>query len=270
MAGNLFPQPSSLVEIQGSGKLTFGESSASGTRIAVVDAAQLFPAINFLMGYVYVDLSGKQVRLGADKWPYLPSLACTSVEVEPHGAMGLNGVGDWQNLGPYYEKAKLTVKYETLKYDEENDSNNPEDITFMTQELDYSCDILTVPMKVGSGASAPTVNRHIRLPLITYTITIPQVVTPPWNLFNSLVGMVNDSTLFGGEPGTVLFDGPKVSRTVTLLGSKAWQVVLKLIYNRHGWNKTLNPNTLVWENAKDKQSGNTPPYESGPLDLLFS
>src|SRR6478672_5958003 len=129
MAGNLYPQPSSLVEIQGSGKLRFGESSASGTRLAVCDAAQFFQAVQFLMGAVYVDLSGAQIRLGADRWPFLEPLRCIEGNVEPHGTMGPPDLsqGDFQK-GPYYEKVKLTINYETITFDEESE-DNPEDVT---------------------------------------------------------------------------------------------------------------------------------------------
>lgn len=269
MAGNLYPQPSSLVEKEGSGRLSFAEDSASGTRQAVVDASQLFDAVRFLMGIVYVDSSGNEYRLGADQWPGLP-LRCVSVDVEPHGEM-LNA--DWQT-GPAYAKALLNLKYEAPKFKEEEDGENntdPEDVTFMIQDLDYSCEILTVPMVVGIGDLEDRVEgkRNIRLPMCTYTLTIPKVKLPKWNLFQDYVGTVNEFEIFGGAPETVLFDGPKAGRTVTLLGDKAWQVVLKMVHNKHGWNNTLNPDTLLWEPARDKLTGLVPPYEVNDLRLLF-
>jgi hypothetical protein len=270
MALNLFPQPSSLVEIEGSGKLSFTEDSASATRIAVCDGAHLIPSIQFLMGYVYQDANGKDVRVGADVFLPFTRLRCSSVDVEPHGEMGN---GSW-DTGPFYAKAKLTIKYSVPPWEEDDASDGPEDITFLTQSLDYSCEILTVPVKIGStgipAAQRKTANRNIRLPLVTYTMELPRVKKPKWTTIQDMVGKVNSATLFGGAPETVLFDGPNVNRSVTLLGDKSWKFVGKFIYNRHGWNNSLNPDTLVWEPVRNATTGATPPYETANLKELLT
>ncbi len=270
MAGNLFPAPASLEEVDGSGRLSFGVDSCSGSRKARCDGADLFATVRYLMGMVLLDAQGNQVRLGADLWPGLEILQAMSVEVTPKGAMGTS---TW-DLGPFYNQAELEIKYEVPPWSEDSDPNAPEDITFLIQSLDYSCEILTVPTLVGStgtpAAQRKKVNRNIRLPLITYTMEIPKVKKPKWDKIQSYVGKVNSSAIFGGAAETVLFDGPQVGRSVTLLGDRCWKVVMKFIYNRHGWNNSLNPDTLAWEAVRNATTGATAPYETANLRELIS
>lgn len=270
MAGNLYPRPSTLQEKDGSGKLTFTDNIATGSRIAVVEAAQLFAAVKFLMGDVYISSTGNQVRLGADRWPGLERMMCLSVSLTPHGMMSNS---DWDQ-GPYYEKAILDIAYGIPTWEEDDASDSPEDITFLTQSLDFNCEILTIPTKVRKSEGDASLGyidstRTIRLPTITYKMGLPKVKKPNWTAIQDACGRVNNAPLFGAPAEYVLFDGPHVDRTLSLLGSRAWKAEYMFIYNPHGWNNVYNDQTGQWVPRRDENGAVVKDYESADIGSLL-
>lgn len=269
MAGNLYPKPSTLEEIEGT-RLKFGLDGISGTRVAKIQGNQLFAALRFLHGASAFTASGTEIWYGADQWPGIPFLRCNSIQVEGFGAV--DGVRPW-DLGIAHTSYKLTIEYGVQKF-EDSDDKDPEPIPFCTQSVDYGVEILSIPVKVGPGAdplaARKDVTTNVRLPTITYTLELPKVMKPKWSTYQSLCGKVNSTTVFGAPAETVLFDGPKANRTVALFGDKRWKVVMKFVYNPRGWNKSLNPDTLEWEDAVCKANGNKKRYETGNLRTLFT
>lgn len=266
-------KPSSLKDIEGSGTLDIGDGTATGTRLAEVDDAELGQAIQWLLGDVYIAPSGTEQVLNADEWPGIPYLRANKIAVSGIGTFCATS-REWEE-GISYEKWKLSISYKTAEYNEEDDESDggPEDATHLIQSLDYGVEILSVPMKIGSS-STPLADRkdavrHIRLPTIIYQATIPKVRRPDWNAVRTKVGCVNSDIIFGGAVGTVLFDGPHAEREIKIFSKPFWKVSYKLIYNKHGWNKQLNPDSLLWEDAWDKAAGTTPPYESAALRPLL-
>jgi len=270
MAGNLYPRPSSLEEIEGA-TLKFGLDSISGSRVAVIDGNQLLAAIMFLQGASVFTAAGTEFWYGADQWPDYPRLRCNNINVEAFGEITQNSTWD---EGLYYSKLKLKIDYAVSKFEEDDSKNDPEDITFCTQSLDYGVEVLSIPTKVGPEQDPLTARKdittNVRLPTITYTLELPKVRRPKWQTYQDCCGKVNSTKIFGGAAETVLFDGPKAGRTVTLLGDKAYKVTFKFVYQPRGWNNSLNPDTLKWEPAVDKTNGNRKRYETANLRTLFS
>jgi len=221
-------------------------------------------AVKFLLGDVYIQSDGTEIRYGADRWPGISYLRAHKIDFKPEGKMELS---TWET-GLIFPNYRMTINYKIPEWNEPDDSDNtqPEDVTFVTQELDFSVEILTVPMKTSSGK---TVDRHVRIPTITYVATLPKVRVPNWSLIQSLVGKVNSGIIFGGSSETVLFDGPRFNREVRLLGDLSWSATYSFIYNPNGWNKTLNPDTLAWETVTAK-TGGTKPYSTGNLNQLLA
>lgn len=284
-----FPLPPSLVEMEDTMKMSFDEEQGiTGTRRAEVSTPELAKAIKAMLGTVFINpLTGQQTRYGADQWPGLPRLRAYHVETRP---IGRTGNTPW-DYGLFTSKTELTVQYRISPYgepdDEDDEREHPEDQVFCEQEIDYHCEILTVPVKTtittteitasssssGGGSTTTTTDtvskKNIRIPTMTYTLTIPKLLKPDYALMNDIQGKVNTVKIFGGAAGTVLFEGPKLSNTVMAFGDKAWKLVLKFIYNRHGWNNTLDPQTLTWVPAVSLDPNATPPYETADLRKLF-
>lgn len=265
MAGQ-YPMPSSLVEVTHQARLTFGDGRISGTRVGEVAYEHLYSAIKYLLGAVVIASNGAEIIYPGHLWPGIPNLIASSVNVEFMGTT--DSAADWDTITPH-TRARLTVSYSTPNWGSQTGgSSSPENSDLLVEDVDYSCETLSVPVKLTDGSNAKETKRHFRIPTITYTVEIPKMRNPDWALINSLNGKVNTKTVFGGAPGTVLFDGPKVNREIHLVGEYAWKAKFKFIYNRFGWNKQIHPDTLNWVDVTAVASANKL-YETADLTDLW-
>lgn len=262
-----YPKPTSLTEIaDGTGILEFGNQGISGTRVAEVEYAQLMDAVKFLLGSIVVATGGQEIVYTGDPWPGIPNLQAQRVSVKP---MGKSGNSEWETNLPW-TRARLTVQYNTPTWGAQTGSNSqPENAPYMIQDVDYSCEIFTIPIKATDGSEVAETKKSFRLPLITYTAEIPRVRFPSFSTIRTTNGKINTTPVFGGAAGTVLFDGPKLKNQLTTSGDYAWNVVFKFIYNEHGWNNILHPKTLTWVPA-DAISGSNKPYQTADLSALWT
>lgn len=293
---------SSLIidELGGSGKLNAGIDGMSGTRIARCLWLNWPATVMDLMG-VPVFYAGYLQIIGRQTWPGLPLLQVNSIDVEGMGKM--HGSNWYQ--GPSYEFAKLTINYKVNENEDDKDENgNPS--PYLIESLDYGVDIAVVPVVVVDEADkvkleqsskdawknqplsnpdgsprlpvpiAPanktprkkTLKRHIRIPTITYKVTIPRYPNLPNEAIQDCLGRVNDKTIFGGVPGTVLFDGPNAERESIFFQQRFWRITYQFMYQPFGWNHQLHPETLQWVPAKGLGSDRDP-YENARLQNLF-
>jgi len=281
-----YPIPSSLREMEDTMKMEFDtESGIVGVRRAEVDTAQLAAGIRAMLGVILINpITGDQDWYGPDRWPGLKRLCAHKVSTRP---IGRTGNTPW-DYGLLTGKTEMIVSYKVFPFDPDDDEDkreHPEPSVVAEQELDYHCEILTVPVKTtttttnlsyGSASSAPSSvttdsygKKNIRIPTIAYTLTVPKILKPDYALMNDLNGKINTVKIFGGAPETVLFDGPKLSNTVMSFGEPCWKLVMKFLYNRHGWQNVLDKETLKWVPAKSLDPNGQDPYETGDLKQLF-
>ena len=259
----------------------------TGVRVArQVPWGSLESVVPQILGHMI--MAGEQpVIVAGEQWPGIPRLRAKSVDIRGEGQTVAQS---WQ-LGPAYQFANLTVSYETSDNEDDEDDDDEDDKDGEVQrvdQIDYDVEIMVVPMKVkasvpllptespsdypgGIKYSEKEVKRHIRIPTITYTVTYPKVVKPPFTTIRSHIGKINSSAFLGGAAGTVLFDGPSLTRNFIPYDKKSvWKFVGKFIYQRNGWNKQLHPETLKWVDALDVGGdGATKPYETADLSQLF-
>jgi hypothetical protein len=268
MASN-YPQPASLCEIAGeSGKLVFGEGKVTGTRVAEVSWAEMLDAVKYFLGAVVIAPDGVEIIYSGDAWPGIPNLTAQSVDVEPRGKTGNS---EWSEAIIPATRARLRIAYDTSRGGLQTGGSNggPEDEVYLVESVDYSCEVLTIPVKVVDSGKEREAKRHFRIPTITYIAELPKVLRPSWSTIQDLSGKINSVAVFGGAVGTVLFDGPKLNRTIDQSGNFSWHAVYKFVYNKFGWNNQLHPDTLEWVAATAVSGANTI-YESADLSALWN
>lgn len=286
-------------ELAGSGKLNISGDGMGATRLARCHWNNWPAAVLSLMG-VPVWYGGTLMIIGRQSYPGIPYLQVDSVDVEGMGTMYSSS---W-SAGPSYRYGKLSITYKTPD-EEDNKDENGSPGTYLIESLDYSVEVAVVPVLVadhadkdklkadadfilknyvssnpdGSPAPIPippaakeakkkTVKRHIRIPTITYTTTLPRLPILPHAEIRNSIGRLNKTSIFGGKPGTVLFDGPNAERESVFFTRRFWRCTYKFMYQPFGWNKTLHPDTLKWVEAKALGSDNNP-YEYAELKKLF-
>lgn len=265
--------PASMKEVEGSGELNYSAEGLTGTRKAVVLGTDLNHAIGFLLGATQKTTTNETVVL-PQPWPGIPSLFVESIRAYPEGKSGLS---TWTNAVLPSTRYRLDIAYRSLSLQglSGDDKEKPENVDYLIQEVDYSCETVIVPVKVtDTNASAVSTTRevkhYIRLPKVEYSVTIPKVRYPKFDVIQDLNGKINSKVVFGGAIGTVLFDGPKLSNTISSISDPAWKFMCKFIYNKFGWNNVLHPETLKWVAAGSIDGGTTKPYDYGDLTRLWT
>lgn len=265
----MYPVPESLVEVfPGSGKLKISGTSSSGTRLAKVSGSDLLAALRYLLPVVTIDSEGKEHRFGGDAFPNFPMLTVSEVTAEPSGAQS----GEWEWSGnPLHSSYKLNITYSPQEqFQKEQDTPEGEDVLIIG--VDYSVDLLSVPVRIpqtGSPSDKGRAVKHIRLPKVVYTLELPKVIKPKWSVINEASGTINSVAVMGCEIGTLLFDGPKLRTAINTVEPASWKVQYKFVYNKYGWNKSLNPDTLDWETVQAETGGNLP-YEEYDIRNLWT
>lgn len=267
----LVPKPASLIEVEGSGVVTIGADGMTGRRIGRCLSTEMAQAVGYIFGAI-TKTSDNERYTEAQAYPGFPSLKAMAITCSPWGRTGNSS---WESAVLPSQYQKLEIEYKTVDYQVPGqEKENPENEEYMIQDVNYTCETIIVPVKVtdtnhSSATSTRLVSQYIRLPKIEYKVTIPKVKFPKFSIIQELSGKVNTVPVFGGAFGTVLFDGPKLSNTISSLGDPAWKQEMTFIYNRFGWNKTLHPETLKWVSALSPDGGVNLMYEQADLSRLW-
>jgi len=298
---------SSLIidEIKGSGPISITQKGITASRIARCRWDDWPQVVSDLMGVLIV-FGNNAMIIGTQTYPGLPALLVDSVEISGMGKM-LNSSWGWGPRYDY-AKLDIAYKVPEFQDDkDENGQPATYLIESLDYSVEIATVPVKVPDVVNKkkveedagdalerayaaqvansqnpppGATPPEpanddkekktkiVKRHIRIPTITYTVTIPKSRILPADQIRLNVGKVNKSSIFGGPRGTVLFDGPNAERESAFLGDRTWRIKYQFIYQPHGWNNMLNPETLKWVPCIAVGADNAP-YEFADLKKIF-
>lgn len=183
------------------------------------------------------------ILLTPSEWPYLPDAGLYAVSGSIQPFTGTPGEFiDGSPSGLSYDEALLAVHFETLDIPE---SEGPGEL--YSESIEPTAEFLTIPhtkFRWGSGTGDALEPEEApgRLEVgLDYVITWQKVATIPAAAL-SLIGCVNNSDVtspslgltFGA--GTLLFNPPKISRTVSLGGTNYFTMQIRLTYRRNGWN----------------------------------
>jgi len=246
-------------------KLSYTPEGISGTRVGKIPWVDVEDTVTDLTGGL--NTYGDDAIWSSSKpWPNLSKLKVASVDVEPMGSRSAN-YSFHETI--QFTDAKITINYETMPYEEPEDKDDDFDETYLIESLDFSVEVLVVPVKVeispGAGGGSRIVKKHIRIPTITYDVELPRVYNPQFALLRSSIGKVNTDGIFGADAETVLFDGPRASREIKYSSKsgwvRTWKLQLRFLYQQFGWNKTLDPVGLEWVDANAAGGGGEVPYE---------
>lgn len=267
----------------GTGRFQISQDGMTGTRIARCYWADWPTVVINLMGTPVV-FGQTVIWVGRQHWPGIPALQIDTVDVE---GLGKQLSSTWED-GPRFEYAKVTAQYKVPEF-EDNEDENGNPAQYLIESLDYSVELMVVPVLTvdnvdtakmaregqydyretpilneapqnlsGSPQLKAQQKRHIRVPTITYTVTMPRLATIPHSTMQASLATVNKTKIFGGEPGTVLFDGPQADRESAFFSARYWRLTYKFLYQRFGWNKQIDPNTLKWVPAQALGAENAP------------
>lgn len=283
--------------------ITIGQDGMNGTRVARCRWEDWTQTVLDLMG-TPVFYGGAFYLLGRQNYPGIPTMLVDSVTVK---GMGATRKSTW-GQGGRWTYGNLTINYKIPKSEDDKDENgdpatylveeldyNVEIIQVPVKVVDqqdlaklrknaeqlWQEQVRQAPSSNADGSPAPlpprpivnpeavmkTVKRNIRIPTITYKTTMPRLPVLP-DKIQSHVGKINNRQIFGGALGTVLFDGPSASRESAFFTQRFWKVDYQFIYQPHGWNNILHPDTLQWVPAKGVASDNDP-YEYADLRKLY-
>jgi len=181
--------------------------------------------------------------IGPSEWPYLPGQGIYASRASSVPFPGETGTRSGAANQFYtYDFALVTVAFEPLSI---SGGENP---TFFSESIEPSAEFITIPhTKFVWGTGIGTDLKPEEAPgkvLIgfDYVVTLFNVVSvPSWVL--TLVGCCNSAAVTSPSLGftfplqTLLFNPPKISRTVALGGSNRYQISTRYTYRRDGWNK---------------------------------
>lgn len=175
-----------------------------------------------------------------------------------------------------YERAKVTVEYRTVPYEQ----SDPQTDQILTRKSTVGGQFVTLPASGlrwgddGSRISNPDVQAAKLIGTIEHEVTVHRAVAVPWAAIRSLCGCVNSSPWYGAAIGTVLFLGVEMTQQVNAGGSTTYSIAYKFSERNIngvsvGWNYSFDPNTGsgIWRPVVT-ESGD-PVYAGGNFNLLF-
>lgn len=208
----------------------------------------------------------------ANPWPYpfdddfgeITSYALSA------SVQNLKAAGATEGQGNSYEHAILTVNYGSLQ----SGGNGPSQL--FTESLEPSGELLTLPAEFFSWTSDDTDGTDVlkedeapSKPVLAcdYCVTYFRVAEIPISIL-TLVDHVNEANVFSASLGltfpaeTLLFQPPKVSRTVAAGSANLWTLDCRFSFRQNGWNKFWRAKELEWGQVYIK--GTTTVYKSFP------
>ena len=148
---------------------------------------------------------------------------------------GLVG-GYTYNFQPY-KFAKIPVTFGTPVYETSGDN------TLLSFDRDGSGEFLKAPFGVYRCDGVPSENIGLYIPSTAYSVTRYRATSVNDDLIDSLRGKVNSSSIFGRDPGTLLFDSVRTSTTVDFGGATLTTIAYSFNWRSVDWNYDLSPVT---------------------------
>jgi hypothetical protein len=206
--------------------------------------------------------------------PGFPGLYCTEIDFEPFipelpsdHSVTLPSGQLWRN----YTTANIT--YKTLSPKETQGTTEFSRTTKMGGEF------TELPTTAATWQDTEAVNTTANprvgklIPTFDHTLHIERLSSIPMNTMRSLIGKVNESTLFGAPQETLLFSGAQIDSKSTFSGT-VYNVQLQIGERPTNWNKYYKPGTtphfqyIYWGTDLDYDGDLT--YELGPMQNLFT
>lgn len=285
-------------------KISIGQDGMTAVRQLMATWNDWPSTVLSLMG-TPVFFNGTFMMVGRQQYPGIPTLSVDSIDVEGKGRNSRSSIGAGWNCTNALFTVNYAVPKEEDDKDENGDPAtylvesldyaveivvapvqvvDQQDLAKLQKNADqlWAEQVKAAPSSNPDGSPAllppkpianaqaikKTVKRHIRVPSITYKVTIPRLAELPSRPIQKCIGRINKTQIFGGEPGHVLFDGPSAERESAFFTQRFWRVNYQFIYQPFGWNNTLHPDTLLWVPAKAIGADNDP-YEARELKQLF-
>lgn len=174
-------------------------------------------------------------RLVPLRYPEYPSLIAEAAVARACGHNGeKNGAG-------FYSHWKISVDFGSPDYD----VDGPD--AWLTVTTSPSGRSLPVPFGaiVASGGSAPAGARTVFVPGYTYSVTVHKLSFFDNAFYQGQLKRTNNALWRGCPAGTVLFNGPRMTRTSMLGGVKTYEVGLEFEVSALPWNYAVFPDGSV-------------------------
>jgi hypothetical protein len=171
------------------------------------------------------------------EWPYLPgsSVYVKDGNIGPFGNSKNTDAGSGQT----YEDAQIDLTFETANKQEGNAN--------FQESLEPAAEFLQLPYQsfrwgAGDGTALKKEEAPGRLEIgLDYCVTWSNLISIPAQAL-SLIGCVNQNVVTSRSLGltfaaeTLLFNPPKISRSVVIGKINRYQMSCKFTYRRSGWN----------------------------------
>ncbi len=167
--------------------------------------------------------------------------------------------GDGQTM--YYSHALVTVSYETLSPNEDEDG----DEEVLDERLEPNAEFMLLPHQYFQWGEFPS-NEDLKAEeapgLLVRSATLcrnwKRVVGPLPTELVDLIGCVNDSPYYSVALNqtfpteTLLYVPPVLSRTIRRDAVDAWNIDMKFMFRKETWNKYFRAQTATWEYIRFK------------------
>lgn len=275
-------------DFDGSPTFSVSKTAASATRQLRMDWPDINTAIEDLFGLVFVAGTGV-VRGDIHTFPGKPWLLLDSMDIVPFDkanpqTFDANGM-------PTFKKALATLKYKTVPWDQDDDSNEDDpdtpEGTYLTHRISLGGDMLTLSESGlewennnddGKKDVAADVAPGMLIPTREHQFTWHFVPSPPWDAMRDAYGKLNTNLQYGAAAETLMFLGADAERDVTIDGARAWTLdyrfqerALKAGGIVVGWNHFFRPDPAAADNSwqKIKRKDGLFVYETTDFDPLF-
>lgn len=244
-------------------RIMASRDSRSATRIGIIN---------------WTDIDAALLEL----FPNPPALPGTYPGVSYLFADGVSEIVAWPDSPPndqvtcpsgvnLYSKAKITVTYSTLKYDESD---------LISRSRTYSVEAMPLPeiglvwQDTAQPIQLSDIQAYKNIPIIEHQITLYRGTTSADSNVRDLAGKVNSSTFEGGDTETLLFLGAEENFTISTAGVKSYTQTFRFKERRikdgssvYGWNHAWRHATGEWAKLLTTQ-GNTL-YPTGSFASLY-
>lgn len=193
------------------------------------------------------------VRHLPHRYADVPAAFVRSIGLEGHAKSSAEG-SDTQRISYADGYAELSVGYNT-KGQGEGGAAGDNPIVLVTEALEPAAEFVAVSGTAlgfvappGEPDSEPAEDMDVTIlaRAIEWVYTIHQLTTLPTS-FLSLTGFVNNSQVvshslnFTFDPEVLLYKGASPRRIITTEGKEAWEVTLRFVARRFGWNRYWKP-----------------------------
>ena len=245
-------------------------------------SAQVRYKVNWADAFTFVNDVLGAVDGAPWAFPASPNLRATEAVINPIGVKS-GGAGDGTTgtvPGQYFEKAHIDVTFNSqasqvggmdtgftenipaLQFDQANP------IEMSSFQIQYSAQMIKIPggsldwaladangtaQSVPSTVKSPTLSgaEYVRKPAFNLNLTLHNCLYINADNFNSKIGCVNDTTMFGTcTPETLLFDGASSNHRSLSNGRAIIDVTLNYKWQKVGWNTAMASNGNIYSYVK--------------------